>query len=174
MGLLVRCFFFSFSYCELQGKFAAHSNTGRGIRQYVSVIYCTSRLVLGLITGLPLLIGKSVTGSLIIHWIAASDLFIYLFWLLSLSPSIPILIFSLFFYVFLTFPDFYMKTQRQQHLVILFKYVSLRLKHGLSMFKSFWTYHRDPCSLFPLIYICSITCGFENQPVALFWSQWCP
>lgn len=68
---------FFFSYCELQGKFAAHSNTGRGIRQYVSVIYCTSRLVLGLITGLPLLIGKSVTGSLIIHWIAASDLFIY-------------------------------------------------------------------------------------------------
>lgn len=96
MGLLVRCFFF-LSYCELQGKFAAHSNTGRGIRQYVSVIYCTSLLVLGLITGLPLLIGKSVTGSLIIHWIAASDLFIYLFWLLSLSPSIPILIFSLFF-----------------------------------------------------------------------------
>lgn len=172
MGLLVRWVFF-FSYCELQGKFAAHSNTGRGIRQYVSVIYCTSRLVLGLITGLPLLIGKSVTGSLIIHWIAASDLFIYFGY--SLFPPPYQFWFSLyFFHVFLTLPDFYMKTQRQQHLVILLKYVRLRLKHGHSMFKSFWTYHTDPCSLFPLIYICTITWGFENQPVALFWSQRCP
>lgn len=39
----------------------------------VPVIYCTSQLVLMLITGLPFLIKKSVTVSLIIHQITVAQ-----------------------------------------------------------------------------------------------------
>lgn len=33
---------------------------------------------------------------------------------------------------------------------------------------------QTPCRLFPLIYICGIMCGFENQWALPFWSQLCP
>lgn len=33
---------------------------------------------------------------------------------------------------------------------------------------------QTPRGLFPLIYICGIMCGFENQWALVFWSQLCP
>lgn len=98
------------------------------VRLYVSVIYCTSQLVLVLITGLHFTIKKSVKRSLIIHHINVAQFLA----LPSLLLFIPILIF--FFFLSQWLPDVGMEAVTPRYPEL--KCVSLRLKHGLSMFKS--------------------------------------
>ena len=110
----------------------------QGVGLYITVIYSNSHLVLWLITGLPFLIKKSVNATLIIHQITVAQILIMLF------PSTPNLILSLL-------PQWlpYVGMKAVTPCYSELECVSLRLKHGLSMFKSCWAHHRGHagCSL---------------------------